>query len=54
MKNFTYIDNDKCNLRGHACEWLRDMGLRETRWILDTEWIFAYGEQTTFEEWINE
>ncbi len=58
MKNFTYVGNDKFNLRGLACEWLKDMGLRETRWILDREWFLAYyshdNKQITFEEWVKE
>jgi len=32
MKDFTYIDIDcEFNLHVHDCEWLRDMGLKETR-----------------------
>jgi len=51
MKDFTYIDNE-FNLHACACEWLRDMGLRETRWILDTEWFSIYNCRITFNEWI--
>jgi len=55
MKDFTYIDNE-FNLQACACEWLRDMGLKETRWILDREWFFVYysNKQITFDKWVNE
>ena len=38
MKDFTYYA-DKTSLHIDGCNWLEDMGLRETRWILDAEWL---------------
>ncbi len=55
MKDFTYIDIDcEFNLHVHDCEWLRDMGLKETRWILDSEWILSFIDNITYEQWIIE
>ena len=53
MKDFIYIDNG-FNLHASACEWLRDMGLKETRWILDREWFIAYDVNITYSEWTKE
>lgn len=56
MKDFTYYNN-KRSLHAYACSWLRKMGLRETRWILDREWFFIHCntvEQLTFKRWIGE
>ena len=54
MKDFTYIHNE-FNLNVESCVWLRKMGLKETRWILDIDWFFVYchNKQITFDEWIN-
>lgn len=54
MKYFTRNENIS-GLRAADCEWLSDMGLKETRWILDAEWIlFFYGKMMTFNKWIKE
>lgn len=50
MKDFTYIDNGS-NLHAIDCEWLRNVGLRETRWILDREWFIVFYDKP-FSEWI--
>ena len=53
MKDFTYINNG-FNLTAYDCVWLKDMGLLETRWILDREWFFVFypNRQLTFDEWV--
>ena len=54
MKDFIYTE-DETNLHAYACRWLDDMGLKETRWILDSEWFIAfYKNRITFNKWINE
>lgn len=55
MKDFTYICNG-FNLNAYDCIWLKDMGLKETRWILDREWFFVFysNKQLTFNEWVND
>ncbi len=54
MKDFIYTE-DESNLHACACRWLRDMGLKETRWILDADWfIVYYKNRITFHKWINE
>ncbi len=54
MKDFIYLE-DETNLHAYACRWLHDMGLKETRWILDSEWFIAfYKNRITFNKWINE
>ncbi len=54
VKDFTYIDNG-FNLHAHACRWLRDMGLKETRWILDREWFLNhYNGTVTYYDWIKD
>ena len=56
MKDFTYYYNnggdDKRSLLMSDCGWLRNMGLRETRWILDREWLGAQHKNITFKKWI--
>lgn len=39
MKEFTY--SRVRGLSNSACYWLDKMGLVETRWFLDTEWIIS-------------
>lgn len=51
MKDFTYTK--QYGLRASDCEWLSDMGLRETRWFLDIEWLFSVdGRKMPYNEWI--
>ncbi len=53
MKDFTYYNN-KRSLLMSDCDWLTKTGLRETLWILDSEWFIAfYKNQITFNKWIN-
>ncbi len=54
MKDFTYYGFNKINLHIDDCEWLEEMGLKETQWILDTVWILMQNYNPTFKEWINE
>jgi len=50
MKDFTYVGKQH-SLFHEDCIWLDYMGLYETRWILDTEWIiFSY--DMTYSEWM--
>ena len=51
MKDFTY---DKSGLQIDACSCLEDLGLRETRWILDATWFLNNSNHPTFKEWIVE
>ena len=54
MKDFTYEENHLSGLHVDACEWLKDMGLKETRWILDSEWLLSFINNITYEKWIRE
>jgi len=54
MKDFTYYAFDKTNLHIDGCEWLEEMGLKETQWILDTTWICTQSNCPTFKKWIKE
>ena len=54
MKNFTYYDDDKRGLFIFDCDWLRDTGLKETRWILDSKWLLANWTNLTFKKLIGE
>ena len=54
MKDFTYYDFAETSLHVDSCDWLRDTGLRETQWILDTEWLLTQITSVTFKEWIGE
>ncbi len=54
MKSFTYYDDDKRSLHINDCDWLRDTGLKETRWFLDTKWLLAHSKNLIFKEWIEE
>jgi len=49
MKNFTYIEN--YSLHYAAAAWLTNMGLRETRWILDSDWI-SYSYDISYKKWM--
>ena len=51
MKKFIY---DESGLQIDACSCLEDLGLRETRWILDATWFLNDGMIMTFNQWINE
>ena len=53
MKDFTRHEN-KYGLYSDDCSWLRQMGLRETQWILDAEFILFFYGIIIFNEWINE
>ncbi len=54
MKDFARHEK-MYGLHADDCFWLRQMGLRETLWILDAEWIlFFYGKMMTFNKWIKE
>ncbi len=50
MKDFTRHEN-KYGLYSDDCSWLRQMGLRETQWILDAEFILFFYGIITFNEW---
>ena len=54
MKDFTYYDDNKKSLHVHDCDWLEDMGLRETLWIIDVQWFLKQGNTLIFKEWIGE
>ncbi len=54
MKDFTYYDNDKESLHIDDCDWLEDMGLKETLWIIDGQWFLTPREHRIFKEWIGE
>lgn len=51
MKDFTFYKNDRELLLLSARRWLHKMGLKETRWFLDTTW-FDNGNEITFNRWI--
>jgi len=53
MKDFTYYEIDH-SLDFDACSWLDELGLRETRWILDTDWILTQSSSPTFKVWVGE
>ena len=50
MNDFIHI-GEKHSLLYDACVWLSYMGLNETRWFLDAEWIISL-YNTTYDEWI--
>ena len=52
MKNFTYDEKD--GLEIDACSCLKELGLRETRWILDATWFLSNRSNPTFKKWIGE
>ena len=58
MKDFYYYnDNNKSGLCVADSVWLTDIGLRETKWILDVVWIFSTNNEVnpiSFKEWIGE
>jgi len=51
MRDFIY-DGD-VGLEIDACSCLEDLGLRETRWILDATWFLSKRSNPTFKEWID-
>ena len=51
MKDFILLDD--YNLHHDAASWLVNMGLRETRWMLDAIWI-SFSYDMTYKKWINE
>ncbi len=51
MKDFTYYRDNKISLHISDYNWLENMGLRETQWILDTEWLKGH---VTFKRWVGE
>lgn len=53
MKDFAYYESSLHSLHHDACDWLTNMGLRETRWILDADWI-SYSYDITYCKWISE
>ena len=53
MRDFIYDEKDS-DLEYDACFWLEELGLRETRWILDADWFLNDGMTMTFNQWINE
>ena len=52
MKDLVYSEHGY-GLPSGACIWLREIGLKETRWILDAEWIMKH-DNTTFNKWMRE
>ena len=50
MNKFTYGEN-QYSLHYSACDWLTVMGLRETRWILDSDWII-FSCHLTYKQWM--
>jgi len=52
MKDFTYINTNHYNLFSESYEWLMYMGLRETLWILDVNWIIRQ-LNITYSEWLS-
>ena len=53
VRDFIYNRNNY-DLYPSACLWLRQMGLKETRWFLDTEWLLSSYNNVTYKEWISE
>jgi len=54
---YYYNDNNKSGLCVTDSIWLTDMGLRETKWILDVTWILFTNNDVnslSFKEWIRE
>lgn len=54
MKDFTYTGTGELSLNVNCCIWLRKLGLRETRWFLDIEWLQNKSDIFIFHEWVNE
>ncbi len=50
MKKFTHID--EYGLSQLECEWLIQIGLRETQWFLDAEWMLSIYGEITYSKWI--
>ena len=53
VRDFVYNRNNY-DLYPSACLWLRQMGLKETRWFLDTEWLLSSYNSMSYKEWIDE
>lgn len=53
MKDFTYIGTDEHSLHVDCCIWLRLLGLRETRWFLDVEWLRNESNDFIFRKWVD-
>lgn len=53
MNEFTYVDGEH-NLNVNSCRWLKKVGLKETRWILDVAWLLSSCDDLTYREWIEE
>ncbi len=54
MKDFTYYYDNGVSLCLSECDWLTLLGLKETQWILDTEWFLKNNKIITFKQWIKE
>ncbi len=56
MKDFTYYKDNKISLQLSDCKWLKKIGLRETRWFLDSVWLISdnKGIKVTFNNWIDD
>jgi len=54
MKNFTFYEVDKASLHIDDCDWLENIGLRETLWIIDALWFLTQSNNMIFKEWIGE
>lgn len=54
MKGFTFYDTDKASLHIDDCDWLEDMGLRETLWIIDAGWFLKQSNNVIFKIWVGE
>jgi len=54
MKDFTFYNFAETSLHIHDCDWLEDMGLRETLWIIDATWFLTPSDHRIFKEWIGE
>lgn len=52
MKDFLYINSNKNSPEPHEQTWLRKMGLRETQWILDADWLLRYHPKSVYKEWV--
>jgi len=53
MKEFIY-NQKNYDLNPSACFWLKQIGLKETRWFLDAAWILSYYDELTYKVWIGE
>jgi len=51
--NFFYYRH-KQNLHLSNHKWLKEMGLKETLWIIDGQWFLILSNGPIFKEWIGE